>query len=428
MTTIAWADVLGASATETTLTIHTCPRQGEGTRKLRTLVAKSDDTTLLAHFAIATHFLARFGWAPERSLDDMLHATPAPRKCLVLINPIGGSGKSEAMFESVRGFFDAASIDVTTQCTEYAGHATEIGRTLDLTAFDFVVCVGGDGLASEVVQGLMRRLDWHDAIRFPFGLIPGGSGNGLTQSLTKLLGEAFEPENCAYLIVKGAPQPIDMMTARNAEQETFYSFLSLAWAFVADVDLESETYRFLGGARFTMASVAKILSWKRWHGTLSYLPIEADESSESGFWESNPTPSGSAPQLDLLHDISAPVPTHWKTIEGPYSFFWATSAALPSSDCHLAPGAHINDGYIHIIAAPENLSMVAQTQLLLGLDTGAHIEYPFVHVIKTRAYQLRRTDTNYVSIDGERLGGETIQVQMHKGLGRVMCLPLPAQT
>ncbi|OQR93711.1 sphingosine kinase [Achlya hypogyna] len=419
--TLLWADILGAVVMENQLIVYTCAPKASGQRILSKFTISSGQPELLESFAVATRYLARYPWDTTRTLNEILQTETPDRRCLVLINPVGGSGAAERMFQDVRGFFDAAGIHIKIQLTEHAAHATEIAQTLDLTAFDFVVCVGGDGLASEVVQGLIRRSDWHDAIRFPIGLIPGGSGNGLTQSLTKLVNEAFFPENCAYLIVKGSPQPMDMMTARN-DHETFLSFLSLAWAFVADVDLESETYRLLGGARFTVSAVAKVLSWKRWHGALSYLPAADDEPTPTQYWDALPA-SGDAPALDLLPPLAGPLPASWKTIEGPFTFFWATSAAAPSSDCHLAPGAHVNDGYIHVVAVPENLSLVTQAKILLALDSATHLEYPQVVRIKTRAYQLRRTDTNFVSIDGERFGGSTIQVQMHRGLGRVMCLP-----
>lgn len=42
-------------------------------------------------------------------------------------------------------------------------------------------------------------------------------------------------------------------------RERIYSFLSITWGIIADVDIESEKYRSLGNARFTVGAVSRIL-------------------------------------------------------------------------------------------------------------------------------------------------------------------------
>ena len=53
--------------------------------------------------------------------------------------------------------------------------------------------------------------------------------------------------------------PMDLV-AVDTINERIYSFLSVTWAIIADVDIESERYRGLGGARFTVGALARILS------------------------------------------------------------------------------------------------------------------------------------------------------------------------
>ena len=53
--------------------------------------------------------------------------------------------------------------------------------------------------------------------------------------------------------------PMDLV-AVDTRKERIYSFLSVTWAIIADVDIESEKYRGLGGARFTVGALARILS------------------------------------------------------------------------------------------------------------------------------------------------------------------------
>ncbi len=51
-----------------------------------------------------------------------------------------------------------------------------------------------------------------------------------------------------------------------------FSFLSVAWGFVSDVDIESERYRGLGSARFTLGTLVRLASLRSYKGRLSYLP------------------------------------------------------------------------------------------------------------------------------------------------------------
>lgn len=65
--------------------------------------------------------------------------------------------------------------------------------------------------------------------------------------------------NSALLLVKNRVQPMDLVALDTCKGNRLYSFLSMSWGIVADVDIESERYRNLGKARFTVGAVARIL-------------------------------------------------------------------------------------------------------------------------------------------------------------------------
>jgi|LauGreDrversion4_2_1035121.scaffolds.fasta_scaffold61571_4 sphingosine kinase len=49
---------------------------------------------------------------------------------------------------------------------------------------------------------------------------------------------------CSYFCIKGQTLDIDLVEFETISSDTkIYSFLSLAFGFIADVDLESEVYR-----------------------------------------------------------------------------------------------------------------------------------------------------------------------------------------
>ncbi len=75
----------------------------------------------------------------------------------------------------------------------------------------------------------------------PIGVIPGGTSNGFAKSICEASEEICNPENCAYIIAKGQVMEVDILEIEFAKMEkNIYSFLSISWGLIADVDLESE--------------------------------------------------------------------------------------------------------------------------------------------------------------------------------------------
>lgn len=147
-----------------------------------------------------------------------------------------------------------------------------------------VIVLGGDGLMFEVINGLMERFDWQRAFEYlTLSVIPGGSGNGMAKSIsfeTKwaysflvipnstsiLISETVysEPYNqdpilvSVLNIVSGNRCPMDLVRVETLTQVVF-SFLSIGWGFIADIDIESERLRMLGSPRFTIWSIARLI-------------------------------------------------------------------------------------------------------------------------------------------------------------------------
>lgn len=75
--------------------------------------------------------------------------------------------------------------------------------------------------------------------------------------------------------VTTSPSPSSASSNQNGRPSSpkkLYSFLSVAWGFVSDVDIESERYRGLGSARFTLGTLVRLASLRSYKGRLSYLP------------------------------------------------------------------------------------------------------------------------------------------------------------
>jgi len=302
---------------------------------------------------------------------------------------------------------------------------------LPLNTFDCVVAIGGDGMLSEIVQGLMLRSDWHKAILQPLGIVPGGSGNGLCASLLYKNNERYDPLNATFAIAKGKIREFDIATVRNpATNKQMYCFLGLEWAFFADVDIESERLRMLGGLRFTVAAVGRLLlSRKVYKGTVRYIdeshatakpPVPFHELSDRSQKDQK------RPKLVCLSDLEPTVAKkqhHWKEISGNFAFFWGVSASHGTSDSLLAPQAKMNDGYMHLVIMDGNASRFELTKALLALETGNHIGNPHVQVIKTRACSLKVTNKeDLICVDGELMEGPHVEMEIHRAMGRLVTL------
>lgn len=69
-----------------------------------------------------------------------------------------------------------------------------------------------------------------------------------------------------------SPPASSNQNGRPSSPKRLFSFLSVAWGFVSDVDIESERYRGLGSARFTLGTLVRLASLRSYKGRLSYLP------------------------------------------------------------------------------------------------------------------------------------------------------------
>lgn len=223
---------------------------------------------------------------------------PRPRRLLLLVNPFSGRGQAMQWCQThILPMIREANISYNLIQTEHQNHARELIREISLPEWDGIVIVSGDGLLHEVINGLMERPDWEQAIKTPVGILPCGSGNALAGSINHYAGYDMclrEPLllNCCFLLCRGGVRPLDLVSVTTspppsknshaAAPRRLFSFLSVAWGFVSDVDIESERYRGLGSARFTLGTLVRIASLRSYKGRLSYLPPSVVATSSNG--------------------------------------------------------------------------------------------------------------------------------------------------
>jgi hypothetical protein len=95
----------------------------------------------------------------------------------------GGTKQAPKLWKTVvKPLWDEAGVTYDVIETEYAGHAKLLAREINLAHYDALTTISGDGLFWELLNGLFTRPDWSEAVKIPFCVMPGGSGNALASA------------------------------------------------------------------------------------------------------------------------------------------------------------------------------------------------------------------------------------------------------
>lgn len=266
--------------------------------------------------------------------------------------------------------------------------------------------------------------------------------------------------SCCFLLCKGLVSPLDIVSVGLSSGSRLFSFLSLAWGFVADVDIESEKFRQVGAMRFLVGTLLRLASLRTYQGRLAFLSARDDDSNPPSISSSHPCSSfRSSVQYkhhmqgqtnsqhectsesthhdhfllpkngrlvdDLLNPIGDPVPKDW-TIEKEQDFVLvlATCHSHLAEELMVSPDARPDDGHLHLLYVTAGISRPALLRLFLAMEKGTHLtcECPHLRYRRVRAMRLEPiTKPGVITVDGEQVEYGPIQAQVHKGYGRIIC-------
>lgn len=128
------------------------------------------------------------------------------KKCLLIINPISGTGNKRGLDSLVASRLAGNGLEVEAAWTTAHGDATRLARRAAEEGYDSVIAAGGDGTINETASALCGS-------KVKLGIIPCGSGNGLARHLdipvdTRASLEIIArdcPVACDYGSVNGRP-------------------------------------------------------------------------------------------------------------------------------------------------------------------------------------------------------------------------------
>ncbi|MEG2688681.1 MAG: diacylglycerol kinase family protein, partial [Clostridia bacterium] len=168
----------------------------------------------------------------------------------IIINPLGGRGKSLEALNTVEKILSQKNIEYIVHKTEYAGHATDIARELSKTPDTKIIMMGGDGSFNEILNGIEN---FENVV---LGFIPCGTGNDFVRSS----GHPTKAQDAINLILNNNVGYIDYIDVGNRK------CLNVAGAGMdVDVLIRFKTMKFFKGQiKYTMSLISTLLHLK-WH-------------------------------------------------------------------------------------------------------------------------------------------------------------------
>ncbi|TKR87451.1 hypothetical protein L596_011848 [Steinernema carpocapsae] len=346
-------------------------------------------------------------------------------KLLILINPYSGQKRALQLWNNhVIPIFEKAEIDFDVVFTESVGHGTQIAEQLDLEEYDGVGVVSGDGLVSEVIAGFLRRNDRERALKVPILHIPGGTGNALAASICYHCNEPFSARDifcfeAALMATRPRYLPLRILHVETEHDGHKPMFLSAVWGLIADIDLGSERFRWAGMIRLHMEAfirITRLPSVAKYKARVSYkhvkdkqllrstkikasAPREAFGDGHFDYEDVEPftggeTKPGTSNSFEEIFDgshcleeghlptLDERVPNDWEVIEGEFAYVCLSASSHLGSDLPYMPSQRLNDEVFYLTLIDWNTipTRFHVAMMMITIDRGAHLDYPFFQV------------------------------------------------
>ena len=397
------------------------------------------------------------------------------RKLLVLLNPNAGAGRGGLIFtRCVDPVFRAAGIDFDTITTERSGHASdiclELARSrmhLNAVRYDAVVCVSGDGMLHEAIQGFARSCGGHaDLLKevlaaVALAIVPAGSGNGVAASL-----RMGDPLKAALAIVRGKPSPVDLMAARRLGKDggafgaggggggkplppkvlkvlgaevqhpaepPVWDVHFFSWCAFADHDyLTEKPLRNLGPLlKMILAPLIIIARGRHYQGTVDFLPVEDDDAARWGAeggaverrrkryddprgadFDASPErdPTRGAVAASGRGSAAAGGEGRWRRFTAKMWCFACGNLDHGALDLQPVPFARRNEGAFDLLLTRRRpyFARWLFLKLFIDMEKGDHLKSEYVECLKVKAAVVRPAHSQPFGIGHMQCSGEEV--------------------
>ncbi|XP_041118456.1 ceramide kinase-like protein isoform X2 [Polyodon spathula] len=330
-----------------------------------------------------------------RHFKDILNGfRDRPKFLKVFVNPNSHRKEANQIYsEQIAPLFKLAGINTAITITEYKGHALSALKECDLKEFDGVICVGGDGFANEVANGLLLRAQM-DAGRdtdsiftpvrapLPFGIIPAGSTDIVAYSVQGIR----HPVTAAMHIIMGHYQSVDVCTFSSHSRLLRFGF-SAMFGFGGRTLALAEKHRWMPSSQRREFAVIKTLAnLKPEECELIFLPLK------------NPKQEAQKTTSKLKRDSSNHFDTldQWQSIQGLF-----LNISIMSIPClcsmaprGLAPNTRLDNGSMSLIAVRNTSRADFIKHLKRYGSLKNQFSFPFVEIYTVQEVKLKPLSTS----------------------------------
>ncbi|WP_280401368.1 diacylglycerol/lipid kinase family protein [Nocardia carnea] len=287
------------------------------------------------------------------------------RAVAVVTNPSAGQGRARDAARTVAEQLSRDGIEIIEIHAPSAAETREgLRAALAGAALDAVVCVGGDGLVSTILDPLA-----HSTV--PLALVPAGTGNDLAREF----GIGDDPRRAAELVRTGRVRTIDLGRLEPSGHEPMWFATVACTGFDARVTLRANRMRRpRGRLRYTFAAVAEIA-----HGTTVPYRIEL---------------AGDQPEPVLDTEALLVAVGNTTTYGG---------------GMRICPDAVCDDGLLDVTVVGK-VSHLEMLRILPALSAGKRIEHPAVRQFRVESVRLSAPDAP-ATADGEPAGRLPVTVR-----------------
>jgi len=206
------------------------------------------------------------------------------------------------------------------------------------------------------------------------------------------------------------------------------SHMSQAIGLMAELDVGTENWRWMGDVRFFLGFLRGLVAFRRCPVTLQIKVAEQDKLKMVEILRSKRSEDADIQSdSETIMERSVPPLTQvvgendgWITVDRPMVYIYAGQGPYVGRDLMQFPVSLPNDGMIDIAIQ----ELTRRVELLKGIahaQIGQHFWSDSQLYFKATAYRVKTlTSEGYVVVDGEVFPFEDFQVEVCKGLGTLL--------
>ncbi|CAI2359965.1 unnamed protein product [Moneuplotes crassus] len=341
------------------------------------------------------------------------------RRIAVLVNPVSGKRLARKYFREILSpILNITGVAYDKFMTNSSTYVEEWVNQYENEPFPYsdIVCVGGDGLFSQLVNALGKSTKYKELLKVPIGLLPCGSQNAICCDLGGK--DVFK---ACINIARGTTVKADILKVKFKDQEESIYGTSLLWGITGDIVHKAEKWRrCLKSARYAACGAKTFLcscSLKNYKCKIAFKNATKDLDSQSyDFGEESKECTSvdkNSKNTELKSDNSHK--EDWKIYENDeFSFFCVTTHECRSSINKkevFMPPIRINDGTMRL-GCLKKCGKIKMLKFLSKFSSARHLEFNMFEEFEVSELKLTPIVNSYFNIDGEIYSNDEAHVKL----------------